>query len=166
MPKPSAFSPPNLSPGPKLALLLLAGFRALVDTATTELAQHGHPGVRAGHEFAMRAIEGGAESAVELAGRLGVSKQAAAKTIAGLEARDYVTRETDPVDGRRKPLMLTPRGRDMLAQGQAILDATRQAWAARVGEDAFAEVERVLTDLVGREQVELETAAWLIAKQE
>jgi hypothetical protein len=42
--------------GADLALLLLGGFRTLVDAATTELARRGHPDVRPVHDFAIRAI--------------------------------------------------------------------------------------------------------------
>ena len=133
----------------------------MVDTATHELAKRGHPHVRANHEFAMRAIEAGAASAVDLAAKLGTTKQAVAKTIASLEARGYVMREADPADGRRKPLLLTPHGHDMLAQGQAILDDLRHAWAKKIGERRFADVENVLRELLGASAEVLDTAVWL-----
>src|ERR1700693_4964745 len=82
--------------GADLALLLLGGFRSLVDTATAELARRGYEDVRPVHDFAMRAIAAGAGNAPELGRRLSVSKQAAAKTIAVLTERGYVTRDTDP----------------------------------------------------------------------
>ena len=93
--------------GADLALLLLGGFRSLVDTATAELAARGYEDVRPVHDFAMRAIASGADNASELGRRLSVSKQAAAKTIAVLQERGYVTRDTDPRDGRRKRLQVT-----------------------------------------------------------
>ena len=71
--------------GADLALLLLGGFRALVDAATEELARGGHHDVRPVHDFAMRAIAAGADSASELARRLSIAKQSAAKTIAVLQ---------------------------------------------------------------------------------
>ena len=156
----------GVSPGPRLALLLLQGFRSLVDAATADLAKHGHPNVRAGHEFAMRAIEGGADSASALAGRLAISKQAAAKTISGLETRGYVMRAIDPADGRRRPLVITPRGRDMLAHGQAILDALRQGWAEQVGEEGLESLESTLRKLVTETDPKLDTAAWFTNEQD
>ncbi len=132
----------------------------MVDAATLELAKQGHPDVRANHEFAMRAIVGGAHSAVELAGKLRITKQAAAKTIATLEARGYVTREIDPADGRRRRLLLTPRGKDMLAQGQAILDELRRTWAKTMGEDRLADFESVLRTLVGESVNTIDAGAW------
>ena len=87
--------------GADLALLLLGGFRSLVDAATAELAVRGYEDVRPVHDFAMRAIAAGADNASELGRRLSVSKQAAAKTIAVLQERGYVAREADPLDARR-----------------------------------------------------------------
>lgn len=158
---PPAMSRTDVAPGPALARLLIGGFREMVDLATSELTKRGHPDVRANHEFAMRAIEAGAGSAAELAGRLGTTKQAAAKTIATLEARGYVAREVDPADARRKSLLLTPHGHDMLAQGQAILDDVRRIWAERIGEERFAETENVLRELFGGPAEVLDAAAWL-----
>lgn len=79
-----------------------------MDSATAELARRGHEGVRPAHDFAMRAVAAGADNASELGRRLSVTKQAAAKTIAVLQERGYVTREADPLDARRKRLRVTP----------------------------------------------------------
>lgn len=158
---PYPLAPTGVPPGPGLALLLLAGFRTMVDTATRELAKRGHPDVRANHEFAMRAIQSGANSAVEIAEKLGITKQAAAKTIAILEARKYVTREIDPADGRRRPLLLTTRGQDMLDQGQAILDDLRHTWVQRIGQDRLDDVEGVLRMIVDGSVDATEGTAWL-----
>ena len=158
-PSPSASS--SIPPGPALALLLLGGFRTMVDTATSELAKRGHADVRANHEFAMRAIQSGAGSAVEVAEKLRITKQAAAKTIAMLETRGYVVRETDPADGRRRPLLLTPCGRDMLDQGQAILDDLRQTWAKTIGDDRLADIEKALQLIIGGSFGAIDAAVWL-----
>ena len=56
--------------GADLALLLLGGFRSLVDGATAELARRGYEDVRPVHDFAMRAIAAGAGNASELGRRL------------------------------------------------------------------------------------------------
>jgi len=83
------------SQGAELALLLLGGFHSMVDVVVDELDRRGHPGVRPVHEFALRAIDGGADTASELGRRLDVSKQAAAKTIAALQRLGYVERAPD-----------------------------------------------------------------------
>src|ERR1700690_847437 len=131
--------------GADLALLLLGGFRSLVDTAIAELAVRGYEDVRPVHDFAMRAIASGADNASELGRRLSVSKQAAAKTIAVLQERGYVAREPDPADGRRKRLQLTPRGTGLLREGEAVFDDLRRDWARRIGAEQLAELETQLT---------------------
>ena len=114
------YSSPMSRTGADLALLLLGGFRSLVDAATAELARRGYEDVRPVHDFAMRAIAAGAGNASELGRRLSVSKQAAAKTIAVLQEHGYVTRDTDPRHARRMLLQVTPLGFEVLRTGEAI----------------------------------------------
>ena len=135
--------------GADLALLLLGGYRTLVEGAMAELAARGHADFRPAHEFAMRAIAAGADSASDLGRRTSVSKQAAAKTIAVLLERGYVSREPDPADSRRKRLAVTPRGRAVLAEGEAVFEELRAGWAARIGATELAALEEQLTTLVG-----------------
>ena len=112
---------------------MLGGFHAMTDEVIEGLAERGHPDVRAVHEFALRAIDTGADTASELGRRLSVSKQAAAKTIAAMQRLGYVEIEPDPADGRRRRIRVTPRGRDMMAIGSALFDDVRERWAAEIG---------------------------------
>lgn len=121
------------SRGAELALLLLGGFHSMTDEVTAALAERGHPGVRAVHEFALRAIDTGADTAAELGRRLSVSKQAAAKTIANLQQLGYVEVEPDPADRRRRRIQVTPHGKDMVAVGGALFEDVRERWAAQIG---------------------------------
>jgi DNA-binding MarR family transcriptional regulator len=145
-----SYSPPMAAPsrGAQLALLLLAGFEAMVDEVVAGLEERGHPGVSAMHEFALRAIDTGADSASELGRRLSVSKQAAAKTIAVLETLGYVARKPDSNDGRRKRLQVTRRGREMVAIGAALFDDVRDRWAREIGEKQLRAIESHLAILV------------------
>jgi len=135
--------------GADLALLLLGGFRSLVDTATAELARRGYEDVRPVHDFAMRAIAAGAGNASELGRRLSVSKQAAAKTIAVLQERGYVTRDTDPRHARRMLLQVTPLGFEVLRTGEAIFDELRDQWERQIGPAELENLETHLAELVG-----------------
>jgi DNA-binding MarR family transcriptional regulator len=136
------------SPGADLALLLLAGFQTMVDEVVAELERRGHPGVRPVHEFTLRAIDGGADSASELGRRLSVSKQAAAKSIASLERLGYVRREVDAADARRKRLQVTPRGREMVAIGSRLFDEVRDRWAMQAGLERLEALEALLRETV------------------
>ena len=142
--------------GADLALLLLGGFRQMADGAGRELLRRGYPELRPSQEFALRAVAGGADSASELGRRLSVSKQAAAKVIGLLEERGYVARFDDASDSRRKLLSVTPLGHEVMAQGEAIFDELRAAWARKIGTSELDRVQRNLSILVGDAGVDLD----------
>lgn len=143
--------------GADLALLLLAGFRTLVDAAADELAAHGYRDVRPVHDFAMRAIIAGADSASELGRRLSITKQSAAKTITVLQERGYVDSEADPLDARRKRLRVTALGLEVMRQGEAVFDTLRDQWAQQIGPDQLETMETHLSALVGAVPVRFDT---------
>jgi DNA-binding MarR family transcriptional regulator len=147
--------------GADLALLLLGGFRTLVDAAIAELAERGHQDVRPVHDFAMRAIAAGADSASELGRSLSITKQSAAKTIAVLQERGYVTRDTDPRDGRRKRLQVTALGFDVMRQGEAVFDELRDQWAQQIGAAELDRIEDHLAALAGAQPVRFDTPGWI-----
>jgi DNA-binding MarR family transcriptional regulator len=147
--------------GADLALLLLGSFRTLVDAAIAELAERGHEDVRPVHDFAMRAIAAGADSASELGRRLSITKQSAAKTIAVLQERGYVTRDTDPRDGRRKRLQVTALGFDVMRQGEAVFDELRDRWAQQIGAAELDRIEDHLAALAGAQPVRFDTPGWI-----
>jgi DNA-binding MarR family transcriptional regulator len=148
------------SPGADLALLLLAGFRSLVDELHARLAAEGHPGLRPSYGFALQAIGAEGATASELGRRLGVSKQAAGKTVVALERLGYVTRTEDGADARRTRVRLTKRGADVLARSAAIFDELRGEWAGRVGADRLRGIETSLVALTGEASLRLDTAGW------
>jgi DNA-binding MarR family transcriptional regulator len=147
-------------PGFELPLLLLAGFRALIDQLNAELARQGHPDVRPVYGFAMQAIGLDGASASEMGRRLGVSKQAAGKTVDRLEELGYTERVDDPVDGRRKLIRLTPRGIDALGRSAIIFDELRADWAATLGVDRLADLEDALRRAVGSAELRVDTVSW------
>lgn len=147
--------------GADLALLLIGGYRTLVDAATIELGARGYDDFRPVHDFALRSIVGGADSASDLGRRMSVSKQAAAKTIGVLLERGYVVRDVDPDDARRKPLRVTPLGFEVLRQGEAIFDELRKKWEQQIGVSELATLEARLLTLVGDGATRLDTPGWI-----
>ncbi|WP_433190585.1 MarR family winged helix-turn-helix transcriptional regulator [Actinoallomurus sp. CA-150999] len=147
-------------PGYELPLLLIAGFRTLIDELHAELARQGHPDVRPAYGFAMQAIGPGGATASEVGRRLGVSKQAAGKTIDRLEELGYAERVDDPADGRRKLVRLTARGVDSLTRSAAIFDELRSRWAATVGADRLAGLEDTLRSVVAPAALGVDTVSW------
>lgn len=147
--------------GADLALLLLGSYRRLVDTVIRELAERGYDDVRASHDFAMRAIEAGADNATELGRRLAVTKQGAARTVETLLERGYISREVDPSDARRKRLQVTPLGSEVMREGEAIFDELRRQWERTLGKRELARLEEQLAMIVGDAPVRLDAPGWV-----
>jgi DNA-binding MarR family transcriptional regulator len=148
--------------GADLALLLLAGFRTLADQATAQLAQRGYEDVRPVHDFALRAILSGADSASALGRTMSVSKQAAAKTLSVLEERRYVTREPDSTDRRRMHIRVTDRGLAMLQEGETIFNELREQWEQQVGTSSLSSLEETLRELLGDKTIRLDSPGWIM----
>jgi DNA-binding MarR family transcriptional regulator len=147
--------------GYELPLLLLGGFQAIIDELHDELARRGHPGMRPAHGFAMQAIGLRGATATEVGRRLGISKQAAGKTIERLEALGYATRATGDADRRRKLARLTPRGLDALGQSAAIFNDIRDRWVAALGPGHVGDLEASLRQMVPGGPFRLDIAGWL-----
>jgi DNA-binding MarR family transcriptional regulator len=147
-------------PGFELPLLLLAGFRTLIDRLHAELAERGHPDVRPSYGFAMQSIGQRGATATEIGQRLGVSKQAAGKTVDRLAALGYLERVDDAVDGRRKLIRLTPRGVDCLVQSAEIFDELRADWVGKLGAARVAELENALRTVVPATGFPIDVPGW------
>jgi DNA-binding MarR family transcriptional regulator len=153
--------PPDADPpGWELPLLLFAGFRSLIDQLHTTLAERGHPDVRPVHGFAMQAIGMRGASISEIGRRLGVSKQAAGKTVDRLAALGYVERVDDPRDARSKLVRLTPRGLDSLRQAAEIFEQLRASWVARLGADRVRSIESSLRTVVPGAGYPVDVPGW------
>lgn len=146
--------------GYELPLLLFAGFRTIIDRLHAELAERGHPDARPAHGFAMQAIGAGA-TATEVARRLGVSKQAAGKTVDRLVALGYAERAGDAADARRKIVRLTGRGREVLALSAESFDRLRAEWSATLGEERVRAMEDDLRMVVEPGASRLDAAGWM-----
>jgi DNA-binding MarR family transcriptional regulator len=147
-------------PGFELPLLLFAGFRSLIDQLHAELAERGHPDVRPAYGFAMQAIGVRGATASEIGRRLGVSKQAAGKTVDRLAGLGYVERVDDPQDARRKLIRLTPRGIDSLVQSAEIFDRLRARWVEKLGADRVAQLESSLRTVVPAAGFPVDVPGW------
>ena len=147
-------------PGFELPLLLFAGFRTLIDALHAELAAQGHPGVRPAHGFAMQAIGLDGATASEVGRLLGISKQAAGKTIDRLEQLGYAERAADARDARRKLVRLTPLGIDALARSAAIFEDLRAQWASTLGPGRLRELEASLRTMAPHNTFRLDVPGW------
>jgi DNA-binding MarR family transcriptional regulator len=135
-------------PGFALPLLLAAAFRELIDALHAELAERGHEQARPVHGFALQAIGPDGTTVSELGRHLGVTKQAAAKTAAGLEELGYVTRRPSERDARASVLTVTAHGREMLGLSAEIFERLHGDWERQLGAERVAVIEDGLAEIV------------------
>jgi DNA-binding MarR family transcriptional regulator len=83
----------------------------------------------------------------DLRARLAAPKQSLARNLNQLEARGFVTRQTDPADRRRRLVTLTPAGLTFATDAtERRRAALRQAFLS-AGPDAVTGARRVLSDV-------------------
>lgn len=149
-----------MSNGFELPLRLLMAFRVLIDALHEELAAQGHPDMRPMHGFVLQAIARGGDSAASLGRTLGVSKQAAGKTVETLEGLGYVSRVPDPADSRRKRVVLTEFGFDALRRSAAVFDDLRARWARELGAERLDDLEDALRRMTPGDPFRLDVPGW------
>jgi DNA-binding MarR family transcriptional regulator len=148
------------SAGYELPLLLFGGFRSIIDELHVELARRGHQDMRPAHGFAMQAIGFGGATATEVGRRLGISKQAAGKTVERLEALGYVQRAGDGLDRRRKLVRLTPHGIEALTLSAEIFTDIRARWEQTLGPERLDDLEASLRSMTPGETFRLDVPGW------
>ena len=152
--------PAGATYGFELPLLLFGGFRSIIDELHAELARRGHPDLRPAHGFALQAIGVRGATATEAGHRLGISKQAAGKTIDRLEVLGYVQRAGDDQDRRRKLVRITPRGLEALALSALIFEEIRARWAAALGQARLSTLEADLRTMAPGDSFRLDVPGW------
>ena len=152
--------PEEVGRGFELPLLLFAGFRSVIDALHRELAEQGHPDLRPAYGYALQAVGVDGATASEIGRRLGVTKQAAGKTVDRLEVLGYVERADDPADGRRKLVRLTARGVDVLGRSAEGFDRLRAEWVRVLGAERVRALEDDLRTMAPDGAFRLDVAAW------
>ncbi|QGN32637.1 MarR family transcriptional regulator [Microlunatus sp. Gsoil 973] len=140
-------------PGWRVVLLLAGAFRDSIDALHQELAEQGHPEARPMHGFALQAIGPDGCTINELGQRLGVSKQAAAKTTVSLEKAGYVVRDAMPSDRRAVLLRRTPRAEELLAASAVGFERVMARWRRQLGVARFKAMVESLADVAGQQRV-------------
>jgi DNA-binding MarR family transcriptional regulator len=128
----------------ELPLLLAGTFRAIIDELHEQLAAAGHPEARPLHGFALQALGADGVTLSELGRRLGVSKQAAAKTVANLAEIGYIERVAHPLDQRAVLIRRSASGEQMLALSARIFGQIRAELVRQVGAQRLSELEATL----------------------
>ena len=128
-----------------LARLLNVAFGALIEDLHARLESRGWPAMRQAYGYVLVTAQGSEPCRVtDLAQVLGVTKQAASQVVDAMAAQDLVRREPDPSDARARVVVLTARGRRLLAVVEEVYRELEGEWAAVIGE---AGVERLRADL-------------------
>jgi DNA-binding MarR family transcriptional regulator len=130
---------------PPLARLFAIAYRQLIDDLHRHLRARGWYDVRPAFGFVLLAARQEPTTSSELAELMGTTKQAASKLVDTMEATGYVRRGVGALDGRQRPIELTPRGSELLAAVELIYRELEQDWAAALG---GPELQRLRDDLV------------------
>jgi DNA-binding MarR family transcriptional regulator len=102
------------------------------------LHDDGYNGVRTSHGYVIQNLIDESPTVGELAGRLGVTQQAASKAVVEMEGLGLVTRVADSTDNRIRRVTLTEHGEALLAAGRAARAELERAVAGDVGDLAVA----------------------------
>lgn len=94
-----------------------------------------YPPLRPAHTNLFPHIDFAGTRVVELARKVGISKQAVSQTVAELEQLRVVELVQDPTDARAKLVRFTAKGRDAIANGLHILGEIERELEPYVGSD-------------------------------
>lgn len=130
----------------ELPFLLIGSFRAVIDELHDHLRTLGFDDVRPLHGFALQAIDDGI-SITEFARRLGVTKQAAAKTVASMEQLHLVQRHVNPSDTRATVITRTDRADEILSESGRFFARKEHEWQRMFGPEQFAALLDALSAL-------------------
>ncbi|MBS1677607.1 MAG: carboxymuconolactone decarboxylase family protein [Actinobacteria bacterium] len=117
--------------------------RLLGDRIRHGLEQSPYPDLNANHAWVLRALPADGARTTDLAGRGGVSTQAASEAVTELVGDGYLERLSDERDGRAKIIRLTGKGVD----ARSFLDELDRELEARLAAELGGEVSGVLAAL-------------------
>jgi DNA-binding MarR family transcriptional regulator len=127
-------------------LLRLLVRLAQIETAelVRRLEKSGHGEVQRTHITLLANVDTEGTRLVELARRLGTSRQAASQLVKEIVRRGFLERADDPTDGRAVLVRHTAAGRALLLDALAAMRDIEEGYAALVGTDTLAGVRAAL----------------------
>jgi DNA-binding MarR family transcriptional regulator len=126
---------------------VLAGW-AMTDELLRRLAAEGFGDVRAHDGVVFQHVLAGPLSITDLAGRMGVTQQAASKAVTDLERRDLLTRSPSDTDGRTRLLRLSERGQRAVDAGRRHRAALDAELGAALGPGRVREARALRADVL------------------
>ncbi len=134
----------------ELSLVALFAGWAMADELQRRLAGEGLPDLRFGDGVVIQHVLAGELSITELAGRMGVTQQAASKAVADMERRGLVVRVPAPGDGRARHLRLTGTGRAAVDASRRLRADLDVELAGAFGAERLADARALLAAIVDR----------------
>jgi DNA-binding MarR family transcriptional regulator len=126
---------------------LFAGW-ALADELQRRLGGEGFADSRFADGVVFQHLVGGPVTISTLAEKLGVTQQAASKSVADLQSRGYVSRRPDPADARARIVVLTDRGQAVIAAARKHRAAIDVELRKTLGEDQVEHARLLLVDVI------------------
>ncbi|MGW1346641.1 MarR family winged helix-turn-helix transcriptional regulator [Kribbella sp. NPDC002412] len=121
---------------------------ALADELQRRLAVEGFEDSRFADGVVFQHLVSGPLTISALAERLGVSQQAASKSVVDLEKRGYLSREPDPADARARQVILTSRGEGVIAAARRHRAALDSELRQALGADRVEQARLLLVDTI------------------
>jgi DNA-binding MarR family transcriptional regulator len=124
--------------------LLLRVSQIETNELVEKLHARGHGPVQRAHIAVLGNIHTEGTRLVELARRLGVTRQAASQMVQQIEQRGFLERAPDPEDGRAVLVRHTGAGRALLLDALALMDEIETEFAEMVGVRTMARMKQGL----------------------
>lgn len=132
-----------------IARLLLAASRTLSAQALETIDPHGTSGVRPAHVPLIAALDAQGTRLVDLAARMGVTRQAVASLARDLQGSGVVTIAPDPRDHRAQRVTLTSMGMELCDRAAQFLEAREHTLREIHGHARIDEFKALLRELGG-----------------
>ncbi len=129
-------------------MLLLAAAANVTDAIREGVTAAGFADVRPAHGFAFGRMTPDGATVGEIAGHLGVTKQAASQLVDDLVNKGYAQRNPHPDDARARLVTLTGRGRAATRAADAAATEFAARWAAGLGTERAADLRDALASVV------------------
>jgi DNA-binding MarR family transcriptional regulator len=105
-------------------------------------------GIRPAHLQIFGTVKAEGSRLTDLARWTDLSLSSTAELVDDLEALGYLERRADPTDGRAKLVSFTDSGWKAVRSGRDVIAQIEADWAAKVGEDRFADLLAGMQDLL------------------
>jgi DNA-binding MarR family transcriptional regulator len=128
--------------------LLLRAQRAFSVRAHDKLRARGHDGLSLAHTNLIANLDLDGTRITTLAGRIGVSKQAAGRLALDLEERGYIERAVDPADRRATVVTFTDAGWRFLRDAHQVKREIEAEYRAILGEQGMQNLRALLSLLI------------------